>query len=261
MMQEVSPEECKKLQLNILLSVAKFCDEHKIKYSLAYGTLIGAIRHKGFIPWDDDIDIIMMREDYEKFVATYKDEKYVLIHGENLANHLHVVISDLSTRLIFHYSPSDSFFYKGGLWVDIFPIDKVPENNKAFRIMVKILFFLKNLHRLSQFTPRKEMYMKAAHYIISPFEGLLNKCMLGMMCILKKSKSQTVADLALCYLPYPSFPLRLMDEYIDVDFEGHKFKSIKGYDEFLKGIYGDYMKLPPIEEQVARHGYTAYYRK
>ena len=67
-MREVSPEECKKLQLNILINVAKFCDEHDIKYSLAYGTLIGAIRHKGFIPWDDDIDIIMMRDEYERFV-------------------------------------------------------------------------------------------------------------------------------------------------------------------------------------------------
>lgn len=260
-MQELSPEECKKLQLNILINVAKYCDEHDIKYSLAYGTLIGAIRHKGFIPWDDDIDIVMVRDEYERFVATYQDEKYVMIPGEQIANHLHVVVSDMSTELVFHKSPSDSHFYHGGVWVDIFPIDKVPDSEMGFKALTKSLLFVKNLHRLSQFTPRKEIYMKLAHIILAPFEKGLNRCMLRMMQMFNGHSSNTVGDLALCYLPYPSFPVRLMDEYIAVEFEGHCFKSMRGYDEFLRGIYGDYMKLPPPEQQIPRHGYTAYLRE
>ena len=260
-MQEVSPEECKKLQLNILINVAKYCEEHSIKYSLAYGTLIGAIRHKGFIPWDDDIDIIMMRDDYERFVATYRDEKYVLIPGERLANHLHVVVSDMSTQLEFNHSPGDSFFYNGGVWVDIFPIDKVPDNKKCFKVAVKSLLFIKNLHRLSQFTPRKDLYIRLAHLILVPFEGILKICMLQMMQMFNKTDSKTVADLALCYLPYPSFPAKLMDEFIDVVFEGFVFKSIKEYDAFLRGIYGNYMEFPPKDQQVPRHSYRAFIRE
>ena len=260
-MIEVTPDECKQLQLNILVNISKFCEENDIKYSIAYGTLIGAIRHKGFIPWDDDIDIIMMRNEYERFVSTYKDDYYQLIPGEEIANHLHVVVSDLSTRLVFHKCETDAFFYKGGVWVDIFPIDNVPNSNVGYRIQKKMLFIMKQLHQLSQFpwsTSRKGQFM---HKLLAPFSNILYMPIFPFMKIFNSKKKKMVGDLALCYLNYPSFPQKYMDDYIEVEFEGHFFKAIKEYDLFLKGIYGNYMALPPVEEQTPRHSYTAYWRE
>ena len=75
-MKAISQEEIRSIQIAILNSVDAFCRKNNLKYSLAYGTLIGAVRHKGFIPWDDDIDIIMPRPDYDRFVAKYKDSVY-----------------------------------------------------------------------------------------------------------------------------------------------------------------------------------------
>ena len=82
MKKEINVEELKQIQLNILKFVDKFCKENNLKYYLAYGTLLGAVRHKGYIPWDDDIDIIMFREDYEKFVTTFKDVNYKVFATE-----------------------------------------------------------------------------------------------------------------------------------------------------------------------------------
>lgn len=257
----VTSEECKQIQLDILLSIDEFCKKNDINYSIAYGTLIGAIRHRGFIPWDDDIDIIMMRDEYERFVSQYKHPKFELISGENIANHLHVVVSNPRTRLVFNNSPSDTHFYKGGVWVDVFPVDEVPKSKLVFQVQSSILLFVKNLHRLSQFTPRKALYMRCAHMVLVPFEGILNRLMFKIMKAYNDSNTGWVGDLALCYLSYPSFPAVYMKEFIDVEFEGYIFKAIKEYDRFLYGVYGDYMSLPPVEQRTPRHDYIAYWRE
>ena len=261
-MKEVTPEECKQLQLNILINIAKFCEENGIKYSIAYGTLIGAIRHKGFIPWDDDIDIIMLREEYERFVALYHDDKYQLIRGENMNNHLHVVISDLSTTLRFPNSLANTKFYKGGVWVDIFPVDKVPDApQKYWRLMKRIWFFMR-LQRMGEIKyPKSMLAVRLAHPFLWPFRNIFGAIGEKMMYHSNNRTSQTVANLSLWYLRYPSFPLSYMNDFVDVEFEGHIFKAMKGYDGFLRGIYGDYMQLPPEDEREPRHSYIAYWRE
>lgn len=261
-MKEVPSEDCKRLQLNILLNVAKFCEKHNIKYSIAYGTLIGAIRHKGFIPWDDDIDIIMMRDEYERFVKTYHNEKYVLIHGENLSNHLHVVISDLSTTLYFPNSLSNQKFYRGGVWIDIFPIDYVPDKEKNYRRFFKSIWLLCRLQRIGEMVDPKSMLLsQLAHPLTKPFVKLFGRLAQNRMLTYNKKKTQTVANLSLWYLNYPSFKATFMNEFVEVPFEGYMFKAIKNYDSFLTGIYGDYMTPPPVCKRTPRHDYIAYWRE
>lgn len=268
-MKEVTPEECKKLQLNILINVAKFCDDHNIKYSLAYGTLIGAIRHKGFIPWDDDIDIIMMRDDYERFVDTYKDDYYQLIHGENMSNHLHVVVSDMSTKLEFIENLNDKHYYKGGLWIDVFPIDYVSDNGGHFWRQRKLIRRLYLMQRYGEFPDAmisrsksrvekliKKVFSKCMH----PFVGILGRLVHSLMLSHHKIKTNTVGDLSLWYLKWPSFPAKYMNEFVKVDFEGHSFCVMKEYDAFLRAIYGDYMTPPPVSQQIPKHSYKTYYR-
>ena len=125
-MKKVEEEAYKRIPLEIMEDVAKFCDKNCINYSLAYGSLLGAIRHKGYIPWDDDIDIYMLRKDYEIFRSKYCSHKYKLI--------------DLSTNSSYPicvskvYDPSTQYYYKSrikrewGLFIDIFILDNIPDD-------------------------------------------------------------------------------------------------------------------------------------
>lgn len=263
-MQEISPEECKKLQLNILINVAKFCDEHHIKYSLAYGTLIGAVRHKGFIPWDDDIDIIMMREEYDRFVATYKDDTFEMVDGKHQQNHLHVRIADRSTLIVSQKGTRDKF-YNSGVWIDVFPIDKVPDDEKEYRLFMKKIYRLCKLQLIAEVGGKgrklsKKNLFNILQVFLRPFGSLFGKKAEKEMTKYNQSDSRMVANISLWYLPYPSFRLDYMEKFTKLEFEGLFFSSISQYDGFLRGIYGDYMTPPPVNKRDFRHGYVAYKR-
>ena len=257
-MTEISNEECKRLLIKILQNVTEFCEKNNIKYSLAYGTLIGAIRHKGFIPWDDDIDIIMMRDEYERFVQSYKDDYYKLILGKDLANHYHVVVSDYSTKLEFKKNTANEFFYKGGIWVDIFPIDKVPEDNGAYRKLIRKIHLMAGLEQAGQY--KKNMYRAIPYYFLKPLSKLFGEIVHNLISFSNNSYSSKVANLSLFYLRYPSFPASYLTDFIEVEFEGNMYKAMKQYDSYLRGIYGEYMKLPPLKDQTPRHEYKVYWR-
>lgn len=260
-MKEIGPEESKKLMLDILINVASFCDYHDIKYSLGYGTLIGAIRHKGFIPWDDDIDIIMMRDDYERFVSTYKDERYKIISGEEQINHTHIRISDSKTVLKYTKPTAQSTLYKAGLWIDVFPIDKVPDSQIDFKKFKNRITKLCELRLFGDVGSYNTYKGRIAKTIVKRSSGILRKYIYRNMVRYNKKDTQTVANLALYYSRVPPFPIQYMSDYIDVEFEGHSFKAISQYDSWLKGIYGDYMQLPPEDERVAHHYFTAFYKE
>lgn len=261
-MQEISSEECKKIQLKILINVARFCDENNIRYSLAYGTLIGAVRHKGFIPWDDDIDIIMMRNEYERFVATYKDDSFILVQGEHQQNHLHVRVADNDTRIVSNKGTRD-VFYKNGVWIDVFPIDKVPDNDNKYKSFMRKIYFLCKLQLIAEVggKGRKLSYkipFDIFQFFLKPLGPFFGKKAMKEMTKYNHSDSNTVANVSLWYLHYPSFRINIMTEFTELEFEGSLFHSISNFDEYLKGIYGDYMTPPPANMRRHRHDYIAY---
>lgn len=257
-MKEITFEEGKKLMLDELISVADFCEKYGIKYSLGYGTLIGAIRHKGFIPWDDDIDIIMPRDDYERFVKTYKNERYAVVDESRMVNHSHIRVSDQKT--VLKQKAWAARYYKEGLWIDVFPIDKVPDSQKGYAIFRRWLWFLFEV-QLTGEVLRKGILNKCLHAICKPFSGYCGKKALQEMKRYHDKDTGSVANMGVWYLYWPKFPASYMNEYVEVEFEGHKFKAIKEYDSFLRGIYGDYMQFPPKDKQVAHHYYTAYWKE
>ena len=258
-MEEISLVECKEHILNILINVAAFCEANDIKYSLAYGTLIGAIRHKGFIPWDDDIDIIMSRDEYEKFMLLYHDSYYELIKEDDVPNHLHSRVSDPSFRLQFTNSMRANKLYKGGLWVDVFPVDKVPEDiNKYWRIKKKVrrLFLLQCVSEVKGYN----IFQNIAHILLFPFSGVFRKISQKEIKKYNNTDSHMGATLCVWHKKFPPFSLSFLNEFVDVEFEGHTFKSIKNYDAFLRSVYGDYMQLPPESQRVAHHFYKAFWK-
>lgn len=258
MLIEISFEESKKIMLDMLINVARFCEKNDIKYSLAYGTLIGAIRHKGFIPWDDDIDIIMKREDYERFISLYKDNRYSVIDGSCNPNHAHVRVSDNET--VLKLNAWRGHFYKAGLWIDVFPIDKVPDSQKGYKRFLKKLWFFFEI-QLTGEIQRKGFLNKILNFLCKPFSSYFGKRALKEMKSFNQKNTQSLANLGAWYASLPKFPAFYMEEFIDVEFEGHKFKAISQYDSFLRGIHGDYMQLPPKEKQKPHHSYTAYWKE
>ncbi len=266
-MKELSLEESKKSQLGILVCIDKFCRKNNIQYSLAYGTLLGAVRHKGFIPWDDDIDIVMLRSEYEKFIATYNDVRYNLIKGDGISNHLHVVVSDSHTVVEYPKGSSDAFFYKGGLWVDVFPLDLVPESDADYYTLRKSISRRRVLQKLGELpnfqnenvNVLKKMARRILYYLLNPFKDINGNAALRLLQKYNNSKSSRVASLSVWYLSHNiPMPKKWFEEYCELEFEGIKFKSTKSYHDYLVSLYGDFMKLPPEEERQGKHHYKAY---
>ncbi len=258
----------KKIELDILLYIDKVCRDNNLKYFLAFGTELGAIRHKGFIPWDDDIDIIMMKEDYDKFLSIMdKSEniRYKCLHpGKDFPNYIQSFskVVDLTTKL-----EETSFInHKDlGVFVDIFPVVKFESKHKDKLIKdylktrtLLTLACLKNFQK-----SRKGFFVSAGKLICYCYAK-----MFGYKHWLKKidkfanrfNNSNTNETIIVCCgnIAKTIFPKDIYDETIYVEFEGYKFPIMKDYDAHLKGLFGDYMTPPPEDQRVTCHTFKAY---
>ena len=259
-MKELSFEEAKKVELNILLHISDFCKKNNLRYFLAYGTLIGAVRHNGFIPWDDDIDINMSRKDYNWLIANYNkmnpNGRYRLISPyDKEAKHSFVKIIDTFTMKI-----EKGIDYKEGYLgvdIDIFPLDGQPDSNIKFNCWYNQLARLYRIHIICQLD--KEISIKTK--IAVPLLRFLYK---GGRTALKKAEKlhkkypyENSKYIGAVECLFDSKDNRCLKEWFDypieAEFEGHLLWIPCGYDKILTQIYGDYMQLPPVEQQVSHH--------
>ena len=259
-------DEIKKTQLGILLYIDKLCRENGIKYSLAYGTLIGAIRYKGFIPWDDDIDIVLKRSEYEKLLEVlykYNNSQYKVFSMKDEGYfYPYAKVGDLNTIIKEKNWPD----YKDlGVNIDIFPIDYVPDGEeKAY--YDRMQHYVRCLHNcLTDIAYTHQSKIKSLVKRICRFRKV-KKCRskgewywkekIEQMTHIKESKNiACIVDGDYCL-----WKKELLENYIDIEFENTLFKSSKDYDEMLRKYYGDYMQLLPIEERVSNHDFVAYWK-
>lgn len=267
MMKEIDLEESKLIQMDILKSIDFFCRNNDIHYSLAAGSAIGAIRHKGFIPWDDDIDIIMMREDYNRFLSSYKGGRYNLLHYTTNASW------DCYFACVEH-PKTVAFWGKSkrstrGVWVSIFPVDYVPEDDRELELLVDKVqnYTYKNpLLRLkksiSNTTFVRDALKAFGRYILKivPYRYFYSKIDKNITPLLTKPTNRLSSVAGWTFNTFFDYSADCLSEYIDVDFEDMKCMLCKGYDEYLRKQYGNYMVLPPIEEQVPKHEATFYWK-
>lgn len=261
-MREVSFEESKEIMIKTLKSIDNCCRENNIKYSVCWGTMIGAIRHHGFIPWDDDIDIMMPREDYNRFLNIYNDPEYGVYTPKVNRNHMNIITKIYNKKTcVYLRKRSKSFF---GVWVSIFPYDNAPNEHLKLWEM-KRDFWLTLYHIKVQSLVGQNLMRQVAKRIIRilllPFSSfwLYNKIESCLTAYNSQQTKRVCIWFGTPFMLFRYFPKELFDDCIDVDFDDIKSRIIKGYDKFMKQTYGDYMKFPPESERVPKHNYKAYF--
>lgn len=262
--KKISLEELKEIQLNILNYVSEFCSNHHIHYWLDSGTLLGAIRHKGYIPWDDDIDIGMLRPDYDCFIKEFnkhsKKYKCYCIENNDVFCYPYAKVLDTDTVL---YEP-DRNGKKLCVNLDIFVYDNAPESNQIVKRMFDIrdLYYKLNILHTYHNVPNGKWYRKWAIYII---RFLLLPFPQNFFCKKTVQNSKKYADKQTRRVGNFTSVTRavcersVFDSFIEVDFEGGKYPAPYGYDKWLRVFYGDYMVLPSEEKRVSHHTFEAYH--
>jgi len=259
-LKTLSLPEIKQIQLSILKKVAAFCEKKEITYFLCGGTLLGAIRHQGYIPWDDDIDIMLPRPDYDRFLSEFKDENLILHHHKNTKNYRlpFIKLGDKRTSLEEKYEFKK---VKRGINIDIFPIDGFPKEQKEVLAHLKDLRINRRLilQKIFVFSESLEWHKRI---VLSIFRFLIPGKRMITSLHQKAQKhafsSSPQAGIAIWgYGIKEVCPRETFTKSIEVQFEGHSFKAPKDYDVYLSNVYGDYMKLPPKEKRISHHHFKA----
>ena len=262
--KEISLEDSKKIMLEILKSVDCCCRQNDLKYSLDFGTLLGAVRHKGFIPWDDDIDLMMPRRYFNQFLKLYNDDHYDMITNDDSNWGWHYVrVCDKNSIVVF--APNSERVSEHGIWLSIFPVDGVPDSSEEWIAQQQRINFYYNLCRLkrSSWTKGGNIIKNIAkiisRWILFPISlRYLAKREEFWMCKHSFKKTEKVFTKVINYYVRPSC---YFDKVIDLDFEGNKFMAIADHHQYLTSVYNDYMTPPPASERVPKHGFTAYWKK
>ncbi len=245
--------------LNIANEVKRICEKYSLRYYLDFGSLLGAVRHHGFIPWDDDIDFCMPRADYEKFIEicktelngqfslrTMQEEKYI---------YYFIKVDDKTTTLVEDFNRSSG--YKGGIYVDIFPLDALPigkAKQKNYIRKCKYLYMRANL-ALVDFGSKKYPFYK--RLIIKLFKHSNGKKYLHKLeKLLKKYDYESAQFVSSDIMQNQPVPKELFEKTESYVFESSEFTSVQNADKYLTFLYGDYMQLPPIEQRASNHYYT-----
>lgn len=250
-------DEVKKVELEILTNVAEFCERNNLNYFLAYGTLIGAVRHKGFIPWDDDVDIWMPRDDYNIFIKTFKSKnnRYVAVSPYDKIS-CHTMLKVIDTKTVKKETGIAARYGNLGVDIDVFPLDGEPDDEKNFNNWYKKLYKQYKLCLIlnSEINTPKKKIASVAFKIL----GITNNKALKKAEKLHNKypyfSSNMVGAVESCYnSPKNRYFKGCFRDYVMLEFENKKFRAPIGYDEVLTSVYGEYMKLPPITQQVTHH--------
>lgn len=267
-MNQLTKAELRNIQIDILIRVAKYCDEQKLRYYLAYGTLLGAVRHKGYIPWDDDIDILMPRPDYDIFINEFNNDnsEYKVYTFMNEPNYPWPY-AKVSYEKTIYIEKLAVYFDKIGVNIDVFPMDGLPSTHPKRKKIVDLLMIrrkLLNIKHISLSSQRplyKNAILMFGKILVS---GLNYKTLIKLIDQKAKSfeydEGEYVGCLVWNYGHKEIMSRRVFSNKCKLEFEGKEFYAPKMYDEFLINIYGDYMKLPSKEKRITHHDFNAYWK-
>ena len=266
-MRELSLQETKEIEFAVLKELDSFCKANHIRYFVSHGTLLGAIRYKGFIPWDDDIDVLIPREDYNRLVSLYKDnDHYKLYAYEKDPGFLftYAKLCDVTTR---KEEPGHKTGVSLGLDVDLFPLDAWADDLETARKESK--YIQKNLFRLGltklkkpdSVNPMKRFVkgLMMTYCKLFGSEHYLRNVMRESVKHQQNSAPRYLGNKAWnVYREKDIIPAEAFSDAVEIEFEGERFPTMAGYDTFLSSLYGDYLPEPPKEKQKTHHLFKAY---
>lgn len=262
----LEPVEVKREILNILIRFDDVAKEQGLTYSLSYGTLLGAVRHKGFIPWDDDIDVVMPRPDYDRLIRLIESGLEVPGHrfvGYELGNYPMPYLKLQNTQIAVSENYCDESL-EAYLWIDIFPIDGVPADDYEYRSFWRkarrkqLLGVMGHISAMSGSNIVKKA-VKFGLRLYCKYMGGAKRATDELVAMCHEhayADSEYVADVVAGDNPDARMAKNEFEKLISLEFEGHMFPAFQNYDKLLTHMYGDYMKLPPIEKRVS-HGVVA----
>lgn len=262
-MIQIENDRIKPMLLDILKEIDRYTRENGLRYWLISGTLLGAVRHGGFIPWDDDIDIWMPRPDYERLLKEFDHGYYKVISAHNDRNYPLDYAKVHDTRTLVVEEGGDG---EWGISVDIFPLDGLPSVPEAKRMFEKTRRF-RRLIANQRFTRkgricRSNGLAKNVSVILGrmmhPFLTL-NGLLLRIDRMMQKYDFDS-CDYCGCLCWREITISKAMVETSYMKFEDGEFAVPKDYDSILRLIFGDYMQLPPEEQRVSNHGIKAYWK-
>lgn len=266
---ETSNDELKLIQekgLGLLHEFLRIAEKHQLTYYIIGGTLLGAVRHKGFIPWDDDIDIAMPREDYNRFITLSSSEyrspfRLVTDQTDETYRRVYACLQDSSTQIKLTHGNKEVIF---SLWLDILPIDGMPEKGWSRFIHEKLYLFTRMMVHLSNFDRQVDQNRKNRSLLEKTVIGFANKTKIERWIDYKfwskcYNRILTKYDMTAFYsgsLPGAYklgelVPSRLWGAGCQIEFEGLLVNAPEHYSEYLATIYGsDYLTPPPAEKRI-----------
>lgn len=270
-MNQLTLKEIKQIELEILCHIDAICRKHTLNYYLCGGTLLGAIRHQGFIPWDDDIDIFMPREDYEKLLIILEKEKgkYSVLNYKT-EKEFYLPFTKIVANNTFLKEQGVRSIKNMGIFVDIFPIDGTSEKKivrmlqfYCILILKKILGCKVNIANLKKHTKIRIFIRNIIKFLLCPIPlRSINLCIDSVAKIYEYQNSKLCVSFSGSYGKKEIFnKTQLFSAKTEIIFENYKFFIPQGFDCYLRQIYGNYMDLPPIEMQKSNHFIEECYKR
>ena len=254
--------DLKAKELDILVKFDRMCKENNLRYFITAGTLLGAVRHKGFIPWDDDIDVVMLRKDFNRlnrvcskalpeglFLQDKKNDKGYPFHFDKIRLDNTEVIDPFLEGVNMHK----------GIYIDVFPVDKCPENNKLAQFMFKWVSttsyaLIAKQNKDFDFDYTKKSARMLYHFMIKMPRGFviaMRDFVVGIFNVFCSGKKLCTVSGAHGF-PRETYKSEWFEEKIMLPFESGEYPAPKGYDSLLTNMYGDYMK-PPEDDEKSGH--------
>lgn len=263
---ELTTKEIHDETLKIMKVIDSICQKEKLNYTLFYGTLIGAIRHKGFIPWDDDLDIVMPRPDYDKLEAYFIEHEkelnpYKLFSYKTVPAYPFMINRICNTE--FDYRGKNEVYCGMGTFIDIYPLDGFGDGSDkllAFKShLYSSMYYMKSrLHYEKAAGFFKNMAKHAVHFLSHFYSiNMLRKRLLKCGKKYNYDESKCIICLVWDVDKTPYLKSDIQDTY-RAAYEDTEFLIPKAYDKILRCSYGDYMQLPPEEERVGHHFYKIF---